>query len=161
MEALSPRSTNQMIKPKVPMERKVLDKNAAAAQAAQKTSSSKNHAPPPPSIVAEPEVDGERYTTGAFLGKGGFAICYEGTLARNGRVFAMKVVKSEMGQKKMQEKVSCPLIVLVTDGTSDVNRRKLTGVANSFARNCKSTPRCDIRILSGSTALSPSTSAYM
>ncbi|GAB1214205.1 hypothetical protein ATERTT37_003365 [Aspergillus terreus] len=104
MEALSPRSTNQMIKPKVPMERKVLDKNAAAAQAAQKTSSSKNHAPPPPSIVAEPEVDGERYTTGAFLGKGGFAICYEGTLARNGRVFAMKVVKSEMGQKKMQEK---------------------------------------------------------
>ncbi|KAL4893260.1 hypothetical protein BDV59DRAFT_177889 [Aspergillus ambiguus] len=104
MEALSPRSTNQMIKPKVPMERKVLDKNAVAAQTAQKASSSKNHAPPPPSIVVEPEEDGERYSTGAFLGKGGFAICYEGTLARNGRVFAMKVVKSEMGQKKMQEK---------------------------------------------------------
>ncbi|KAF9894610.1 Cell cycle serine/threonine-protein kinase cdc5/MSD2 [Aspergillus nanangensis] len=104
MEALSPRSTNQMIKPKVPMERKVLDKNAAAAQAAQKASSSKNHAPPPPSLVVEPEDDGERYSTGAFLGKGGFAICYEGKLLRNNRVFAMKVVRSEMGQKKMQEK---------------------------------------------------------
>lgn len=87
------------------MERKVLDKNAAAAAAAQKTSSSKNHAPPPPSLVVEPEEDGEQYSTGAFLGKGGFAICYEGTLLRNGRVFAMKVVRSEMAQKKMQEKV--------------------------------------------------------
>ncbi|KAL4985890.1 hypothetical protein BDW68DRAFT_198530 [Aspergillus falconensis] len=101
MEALSPRSTNQMIKPKTSMERKVLDKNAAAAQ---KSSSAKNHAPPPPALVVEPGDDGERYSTGGFLGKGGFAVCYEGTLLRNGRVFAMKVVKSDMGQKKMQEK---------------------------------------------------------
>ncbi|RHZ47813.1 CDC5/polo family serine/threonine-protein kinase [Aspergillus thermomutatus] len=86
------------------MERKVLDKNAAAAAAAQKAASSKIHASPPPSLVVEPEEGGERYSTGAFLGKGGFAICYEGTLLRNGRVFAMKVVRSEMGQKKMQEK---------------------------------------------------------
>ncbi|OJJ98265.1 hypothetical protein ASPACDRAFT_122098 [Aspergillus aculeatus ATCC 16872] len=104
LDALSPRSTNQVIRPKVSMERKVLDKNAAAAAAAQKSSSSKNHAPPPPSLVVEPEEDGEQYSTGAFLGKGGFAICYEGTLLRNGRVFAMKVVRSEMAQKKMQEK---------------------------------------------------------
>ncbi|XRM44956.1 Cell cycle serine/threonine-protein kinase cdc5/MSD2 [Aspergillus tubingensis] len=104
MEALSPRSTNQIVKPKISMERKVLDKNAAAAAAAQKASSSKNHAPPPPSLILEPEEDGERYSTGAFLGKGGFAICYEGTLLRTGRVFAMKVVRSEMAQKKMQEK---------------------------------------------------------
>ncbi|KAB8070141.1 hypothetical protein BDV29DRAFT_38613 [Aspergillus leporis] len=103
MEALSPRSTNQMIKPQ-PMERKVLDRNAAAAAAAQKAASSKNHAPPPPSLIIEPEENGERYSTGAFLGKGGFAICYEGTLLRNNRVFAMKVVRSEMAQKKMQEK---------------------------------------------------------
>ncbi|KAL4883804.1 hypothetical protein BJY04DRAFT_24719 [Aspergillus karnatakaensis] len=104
MEALSPRSTNQVIKPKASMERKLLDKNAAAANAAQKASTAKNHAPPPPALIVEPEGDGERYSTGAFLGKGGFAICYEGTLLRNGRVFAMKVVKSEMAQKKMQEK---------------------------------------------------------
>ncbi|KAL3478941.1 hypothetical protein BJX99DRAFT_93640 [Aspergillus californicus] len=104
MDALSPRSTNQVIKPKASMEGKVLHKNAVAANAAQKTASAKNHAPPPPALVSEPGDDGERYTTGAFLGKGGFAICYEGTLLRNGRVFAMKVVKSEMEQKKMQEK---------------------------------------------------------
>ncbi|KAL2870107.1 uncharacterized protein BJX67DRAFT_307314 [Aspergillus lucknowensis] len=104
MEALSPRSTNQMIKPKRSMERKVLDKHAPATNAAQKASSTKNHAPPPPALVLEPGDDGERYSTGAFLGKGGFAICYEGSLLRNGRVFAMKVVKSEMAQKKMQEK---------------------------------------------------------
>ncbi|KAF4259184.1 hypothetical protein KXW98_006339 [Aspergillus fumigatus] len=104
MEALSPRSTNHLIRPKISMERKVLDKNAAAAAAAQKAASSKIHAPPPPSLVIEPAEGGERYSTGAFLGKGGFAICYEGTLLRNGRVFAMKVVRSEMGQKKMQEK---------------------------------------------------------
>ncbi|OOQ81594.1 polo-like kinase [Penicillium brasilianum] len=103
MEALSPRTTNQMIKPKAPMDRKIVDKNAVAA-APKSSSASKNHADPPPSIVTEPEEDGERYSIGGFLGKGGFAVCYEGTLARNGRVFAMKVVKSQMPQKKMEEK---------------------------------------------------------
>lgn len=103
MEALSPRSTNQMIKPKPTMDRKIVDKNAAAA--GQKASSSKNHADPPPPLVPEPEEGGERYAIGQFLGKGGFAVCYEGTLARNGRVYAMKVVKSQMPQKKMEEKV--------------------------------------------------------
>lgn len=90
------------------MDRKMLDKNpppAAAAAPAQKASTSKNHAEPPPSIVPEPEDGRERYSIGGFLGKGGFAVCYEGTLARNGRVFAMKVVKSQMPQKKMEEKV--------------------------------------------------------
>lgn len=82
----------------------MVDKNAAAA-APPKASTSKHHADPPPSLVPEPEDGGERYSMGAFLGKGGFAVCYEGTLARNGRVFAMKVVKSQMPQKKMEEKV--------------------------------------------------------
>ncbi|KAJ5999897.1 hypothetical protein N7481_000306 [Penicillium waksmanii] len=103
MEALSPRSTNQMIRPKPIPERKMTDKNAAAGPV-QKSSSSKNHADPPPSFVPEPEEGGERYSIGGFLGKGGFAVCYEGTLARNGRLFAMKVVKSQMPQKKMEEK---------------------------------------------------------
>lgn len=106
MEALSPRSTNQKIKPKESMERKLLDKKAVAA--GQKAPATKDHhAQPPPAIVTEPEEDAERYSTGAFLGKGGFAICYEGRLLRNGRVFAMKVVKAEMKQKKMEEKVCC------------------------------------------------------
>lgn len=108
MEALSPRTTNQMIKPKAPMDRKMGDKHAIAP-APKSSSASKNHADPPPSIVTEPEEDAERYSIGGFLGKGGFAVCYEGTLARNGRVFAMKVVKSQMPQKKMEEKVQRPL----------------------------------------------------
>ncbi|KAJ5222927.1 uncharacterized protein N7469_009167 [Penicillium citrinum] len=103
MEALSPRSTNQMIRPKPATERKMTDKHPAAGPV-QKSSSSKNHANPPPSFVPEPEDGGERYSIGGFLGKGGFAVCYEGTLARNGRVYAMKVVKSQMPQKKMEEK---------------------------------------------------------
>jgi hypothetical protein len=56
--------------------------------------------------VTEPGEDGEQYSTGQFLGKGGFAVCYEGKLVRNGRVFAMKVVRSEMTQRKMAEKVN-------------------------------------------------------
>lgn len=133
MEALSPRSTNQVLKPKVTMERKVLDKNAAAAgHAAQKPPAVKeHHAQPPPAIVTEPVEDGERYSTGAFLGKGGFAICYEGKLMRNGRVFAMKVVKSEMKQKKMAEKVRLQLVmngyVSYTDGATVSN-----GAPDSF-----------------------------
>lgn len=112
MEALSPRSTNQIMKPKVTMERKLLDKNAAAARAAPKPPAMKDHhAQPPPAIVTEPDEVAERYSTGAFLGKGGFAICYEGRLMRNGRVFAMKVVKSEMKQKKMEEKVCFPIFL--------------------------------------------------
>jgi hypothetical protein len=105
MEALSPRSTNQLLKPKVSINRQALDQNTAAANAVQKAVLSKNHAPPPPSVVIEPGNNGERYVTGGFLGRGGFAVCYEGNLERNGRVFAMKVVKSEMNQRKMAEKV--------------------------------------------------------
>ncbi|EEH07142.1 serine/threonine-protein kinase plo1 [Histoplasma capsulatum G186AR] len=70
----------------------------------QKARSAKNHAPPPPPTVREPEEGGEEYITGKFLGKGGFAVCYEGRLARSNKVYAMKVVKSEMNQKKMEEK---------------------------------------------------------
>lgn len=106
MEALSPRPTNVMMKPKVAMQQKVLDNkvSATAHAAGRMNSAPKNLPPPPPSVVTEPGEDGEQYSTGTFLGKGGFAVCYEGTLSRNCRVFAMKVVKSEM-PKKMQEKV--------------------------------------------------------
>lgn len=97
-----------MIKPTAPTDQKMGDKPAVAT-ASKSSSASKNHADPPPSIVTEPEEDAEQYSIGGFLGKGGFAVCYEGTLARNGRVFAMKVVKSQMPQKKMEEKVQPPL----------------------------------------------------
>jgi hypothetical protein len=107
MEALSPRSTNlPLLNKPLPSTRQKVDRHAPPAAAAAKAAPSKIHAPPPPSIVKEPGEDGEEYSTGLFLGKGGFAVCYEGQLVRNGRVFAMKVVRSEMTQKKMAEKVT-------------------------------------------------------
>lgn len=102
MEPLSPRSTNIPPKPKVEGAKKL----SVKTNPAQKQSSShRHHATPPPPEVKEPGPCGEEYEIGSFLGKGGFAVCYEGKLARNGRIFAMKVVKSEMQQKKMEEKV--------------------------------------------------------
>lgn len=77
--------------------------------------SQKDHPPPPPDIVKEPESPngepGEEYLIGKCLGKGGFAICYEGeTKGKNqglaGQRFALKIVKSVMPQAKLAEKVS-------------------------------------------------------
>lgn len=101
MAALSPRSTNILPKPKSSLDKKPSSRDLAPPKAAP----SKPHPPPPPGVVCEPGAHGEQYLTGNFLGRGGFAVCYEGKLSRNGRVFAMKVVKSEMPHKKMAEKV--------------------------------------------------------
>ncbi|OAL73214.1 plk/plk-unclassified protein kinase [Trichophyton violaceum] len=101
MEPLSPRSTNIPPKPKVEGAKKLSVKTNPAQK---QPSSHRHHATPPPPEVKEPGPCGEEYEIGSFLGKGGFAVCYEGKLVRNGRIFAMKVVKSEMQQKKMEEK---------------------------------------------------------
>ncbi|OJD19954.1 PLK protein kinase [Emergomyces pasteurianus Ep9510] len=124
MEALSPRSTNILPKPKTdPM-----TKASAKDVPPQKARPSKNHAPPPPPTVHEPEDGGEEYITGRFLGKGGFAVCYEGRLARNNRVFAMKVVKSEMNQKKMEEKFRTELQI-----HSKMRHPNIVGFYRAFA----------------------------
>ncbi|MCJ1316700.1 Cell cycle serine/threonine-protein kinase cdc5/MSD2 [Xylographa vitiligo] len=94
-ECLSPRSAN--IPSKAPSTTKPKDKN---------------HASPPPKYVVQPQgllgEPGERYAMGRELGKGGFAICYEGTLLgqKYGKssTFALKIVKANMGLKKMEEK---------------------------------------------------------
>ena len=59
----------------------------------------------PAPVVAEPGTSPEIYHTGRKLGKGGFAVCFEGTLKRTGQAFAMKVVKSQVEQKKQLDKV--------------------------------------------------------
>lgn len=59
----------------------------------------------PSSVIAEPGTNPEMYITGKKLGKGGFAVCFEGTLRRTGQLYAMKVVKSKVEQKKQLEKV--------------------------------------------------------
>ncbi|MCJ1417055.1 Cell cycle serine/threonine-protein kinase cdc5/MSD2 [Xylographa parallela] len=98
-ECLSPRSAN--IPSKAPPTTKPKDKN---------------HASPPPKYVIQPQgllgEPGEKYSMGRELGKGGFAICYEGTLLGQkygkGSTFALKIVKANMGLKKMEEKVIAP-----------------------------------------------------
>lgn len=115
MDPLSPRSTNV----KVPLihvtKQDVADVANAKMAVVKKAQKEKDHAPAPPSIVYQPEgpsgEPAEKYRTGRLLGKGGFAICHEGEL-RGKRYgshvykFALKIVKAEMSQKKMNEKVS-------------------------------------------------------
>ncbi|MCJ1396972.1 Cell cycle serine/threonine-protein kinase cdc5/MSD2 [Xylographa trunciseda] len=94
-ECLSPRSAN--IPSKAPPTTKPKDKN---------------HASPPPKYVMQPQgllgEPEENYSIGRELGKGGFAICYEGILLgqKHGKssTFALKIVKAKMGLKKMEEK---------------------------------------------------------
>ena len=116
MEALSPRSTNIQAKPKLSKlkEKETAENEEKKAEAAKKASKEKDYAPPPPEWVLQPPMIkgglAEKFRTGNCLGKGGFAICYEGELRNKGRgagktVFALKIVKAYMNLKKMEDKV--------------------------------------------------------
>ncbi|KAA8576616.1 hypothetical protein EYC84_006712 [Monilinia fructicola] len=99
MDALSPRDVNTNIRAK-PIVQKAPP---------PKLPREKDHPPPPPSEVPEPPCsdrkNGSIYKTGRCLGKGGFAICYEGQLKGTRKKYALKIVKSHMSQKKMEQKV--------------------------------------------------------
>ena len=103
MEALSPRDANA----RRPRSTAADLKTKAAAQL--KASKDKEHPPPPPPNVTEPpsvdRKDGAVYQVGKMLGKGGFAVCYSGTLAGTKKLYALKIVKSKM-PTKMEQKVS-------------------------------------------------------
>lgn len=58
----------------------------------------------PPSSITEPGPSPETYVMGRKLGKGGFAVCFEGRSKTTAEVFALKVVKAKVEQKKMMEK---------------------------------------------------------
>ena len=88
---------------------------AKKLEAAKKASKEKDYAQPPPEWVLQPPITAgclaEKFKTGRCLGKGGFAVCYEGELrGRNKgeetKIYALKVVKANMNQRKMEEKVS-------------------------------------------------------
>lgn len=103
-DALSPRDVNVQIP-----SRPVVDPAKIKATLAAKTvSKDKDHPPPPPPIIYEPPSydrrDGASYQVGKMLGKGGFAVCYEGVLQGTRRRYALKIVKSKM-QPKMEQKV--------------------------------------------------------
>ena len=129
MEPLSPRPVN--IPSKRPSNYKITTSTKRApskeeiahakAIADKKAEKDKNHASPPPQYVIQPPgpegVLGEKYLTGKLLGKGGFAICYEGKLVGQkhigqNEVFALKIVKAKLGMKKLEEKVG-PHYVLI------------------------------------------------
>lgn len=101
-EALSPRDANAQRMPKAS---ELKSKAAAAAQAKPKN---KEHPPPPPTQVPEPSSidrpEGAVYNVGKLLGKGGFAICYEGQHQPTKQKYALKIVKSHMAPK-MESKV--------------------------------------------------------
>ncbi|CAH0047987.1 unnamed protein product [Clonostachys solani] len=100
LEALSPRDANAQRMPKAPEL-----KTKAAAQV--RASKNKEHPPPPPAEVTEPESEdrpnGAVYQVGKLLGKGGFAICYEGQLVPTKQRYALKIVKSHMPPKMEQK----------------------------------------------------------
>ncbi|OCT48958.1 hypothetical protein CLCR_04536 [Cladophialophora carrionii] len=58
----------------------------------------------PPASITEPGSTPETYIMGRKLGKGGFAVCFEGKSKTTSEVFALKVVKAKVEQKKMMEK---------------------------------------------------------
>ena len=103
MEALSPRDANAHILVKQQTQQK------AKAPITRLTGKEKDHPPPPPPEVQEPpssdKPNGAIYKTGRLLGRGGFAICHEGQLSGTKQFFALKIVKSNMPQRKMEQKV--------------------------------------------------------
>ena len=58
----------------------------------------------PAAVVKEPKPEGDAYMTGRKLGRGGFAVCFAGRSQRTRDVFALKVVKSHVEQKRQLEK---------------------------------------------------------
>ena len=103
-DALSPRDVNIQLPTRTAVDAAKV-KAALASKAAQKD---KEHPPPPPSQVYEPpssdRKDGATYHVGKMLGKGGFAVCYEGQMPGVRKKFALKIVKSKM-PTKMEQKV--------------------------------------------------------
>ena len=149
MDPLSPRSTNIQVKPKHLIKEEVGGEDRKAeAQRIERAMKDKEHAPPPPAWVYQPPLRpgklAEKYRSGKLLGKGGFAVCYEGELddrnyGQGIQKFAMKIVKARMSQKKTMEKAS-----LQTHQPFCEIELRLTFI-NSFVQNCKSTRRCSIQ----------------
>ncbi|KAI1263030.1 Pkinase-domain-containing protein [Xylariaceae sp. FL1019] len=61
---------------------------------------------PPPQVHEPPSFDrkhGAVYQVGKMLGKGGFAVCYEGQLPGQRKKYALKIVRSKMPTKMEQK----------------------------------------------------------
>ena len=102
MEVLSPRSANV---PSKPRDMKKPPKPEGKPKPVEKPTNPDRIDDKwrPPLVVTEP-VTSEKYVTGRKLGKGGFAVCFEGKMETTSKIFALKVVKAKVEQKKMAEK---------------------------------------------------------
>ncbi|KAL2757098.1 hypothetical protein ACRALDRAFT_1049301 [Sodiomyces alcalophilus JCM 7366] len=103
MEALSPRDAN--VRQTVTKAKAMDVKTKPTAQL--RVSKEKDHPPPPPENVLEPasvdRPEGAVYHVGKILGKGGFAICYQGYLLPTRHKYALKIVKSQMPSRMLQK----------------------------------------------------------
>ena len=159
MDALSPRSANIQVKPKLTRQKEMAEEEEKRAEAAKKALKEKEYAPVPPEWVLQPAISqgglAEKFRVGRCIGKGGFAMCYEGELrnkiqGQDRKIFALKVVKSKMSQKKMEEKVS----------PSYAYGRFALLIRPSFVRSFRSTQRCATRTSLSSIVRSPSKKAH-
>lgn len=133
MEALSPRDANARRPPASEFKTAVTNKAAAALKPNKEKD--QHPLPPPPNVTEPPSTDrreGAVYQVGKLLGKGGFAICYEGKLAGTSKRYALKIVKSKM-PLKMEQKVR-RMSLQSSDMVADM-------LYHSSKPNCRSTPR--------------------
>ncbi|RMZ87627.1 hypothetical protein DV736_g5149, partial [Chaetothyriales sp. CBS 134916] len=101
MEVLSPRSANL---PARPRDMKKAKTETKARVAEKPTNPDRiDDAWRPPSMVPVAGTP-ERYLMGRKLGKGGFAVCFQAESQTQGKIYALKVVKARVEQKKMAEK---------------------------------------------------------
>jgi len=104
MEALSPRSANLPMNPPAAIKKPKVDTRPKPASSVINPDKIEEKWRPA-AVIKEPGPGGDAYLTGKKLGRGGFAVCFEGRSERTKEIFALKVVKSQVEQKKQLEKV--------------------------------------------------------
>jgi hypothetical protein len=104
MEVLSPRSANVPSKSRSDMKKPTKEEAKPKPQEKPSNPDRIDERWRPPPTVTEPGQDAETYAVGKKLGKGGFAVCFHGTSVKDDKVYALKVVKAKVEQKKMMEK---------------------------------------------------------
>jgi serine/threonine protein kinase len=104
MEALSPRSANLPMKLPTAISKLKVDARTKSASSVINPDKIEEKWRPA-AVIKEPGPNGDAYLTGKKLGRGGFAVCFDGRSERTKEIFALKVVKSQVEQKKQLEKV--------------------------------------------------------
>ncbi|TDZ23865.1 Serine/threonine-protein kinase plo1 [Colletotrichum orbiculare MAFF 240422] len=125
LEALSPRDVNAQRMPKA------IEMKTSKPVAQLKSAKDKEPPPQPPANVEEPpssdRQDGAVYQVGRMLGKGGFAVCYQGYLLPERKRYALKIVRSQM-PSKMQQKFQTELQI-----HSKMNQKNIVQFFRAFS----------------------------